>query len=404
MLPVLVRTGAACRGRVARRAIARTGQPTATVHRVVVDGIEKARFVLTQASAAAALADAVPNPFAKRLAARGVFVAVASFIDVARAARNELSRTKGNDAELGVVKAELNALADRDWGPYRPLRDRIGAHRQPIGETEGAATWAAANALFAEIDRPLVGVLCDDMWTIFDRLAAVAHANAFAGHELSAATTARIAAAFPQGEPASVTTATGSFGETIANSLTAIQGGAIGERLRQVGDALDGWELYATVGDAVNQERWLHRAVMAGGIIETANIIELIFELPSGRAPDNRFAPLVELIPSTYAEGSDLQREHALLDPDDVTWVRQLRNTVAAHIDLRTPLRQLLRRLDETDGGRLSTLFLHVVNALSRVDSRHPITVLSPFVRLRGATLEDTNRVDPPEYDRGYAR
>ena len=99
---------------------------------MVVDGIEKARFALTQAEAAAALADALADPFAQRLVARGVFVALVSFIDIARQTRNQVPKTKANETNLADVKAALNALAERDWGPYRPLRDRIGAHRQPI--------------------------------------------------------------------------------------------------------------------------------------------------------------------------------------------------------------------------------------------------------------------------------
>ncbi len=105
---------------------------------MVTDGIEKARFALTQAEGAAALADALVDPYAQRLAARGVFVALVSFIDIARQTRNQLPKTEANKTELATVKTALNALANRDWGPYQPLRDRIRAHRQPLDDSDGA--------------------------------------------------------------------------------------------------------------------------------------------------------------------------------------------------------------------------------------------------------------------------
>lgn len=368
----------------------------------MIDGVEKARFALAQACAAAALADALPDPFAKRLMARGVFVATAAFIEISRPTRNQIAKATGRSKELAPLRSELNALADRDWGPYRPLRDRIGAHRQPIGPTEDADAWAGANALFAEIDRPLVGVLCDDMRVIFDQLAAAAGSRPFTSPDLSDDVSAALTAAFAHPPAAGVSIATGSFGETVANTTTPIQGTAIGERLRQVSDAIDGWEMYATASTAVSTSRWLHRAVAAGAIIETANAIELIFDVPQGRAQSHRFAPLVELLPDAYVEAADLKVEHAQLPMTEVAWVRDRRNSVAAHIDLSTPLVELLKRLDATDPRRLSVLFHQVVNALSRIDAKYPVTVFSPFVRLRGATLAGTRRIDPPEHSPVY--
>jgi hypothetical protein len=369
---------------------------------MIINGVEKARFALRQAESAAALADALADPFDKRFAARGVFVALASFIDIARQTRNQVSKTKANATKLATVKTALNALADRDWGPYRPLRDRIGAHRQPIGDSDGPLSWRAANELFAEIDRPLVEVLRDDMQSIFNDLAGFVGADAFVPRGLSPDVIARITAARPATEPGEVAIATGSFGETIANSLTPIQCGAIGERLRQVADAVDGWELYGSLNDAVHGDRALYRAVIAGAIIETANVIELIFDIPSGRSTENRFRPLVEMIPTEYPEAADLQSEHAQLDPSDVEWVRALRDSTAAHIDLKTPLHELIRRLDETDTDRLTTLFHFTVNALSRVDARQGITVVSPLVRMHRATMAGVSRVDPPAFSPDY--
>ncbi|HMJ36663.1 MAG TPA: hypothetical protein VK501_22350 [Baekduia sp.] len=369
----------------------------------MVRGLGHARFALEQASAATALADAVPDPFAKRLIARGVFVALHSFVDLSRRARNEVAKTTANRQELEAIKQALNALAERDWGPYQPLRDRIAAHRQPVGGEDGAAGWAEANALFAQIDRPLVHILVDDACEIFDRLARFSSMGVFSPPTIPPAVESALATAFTEPRQAAAAIATGSFGETQTNTLAVIQGGAIGERLRQVGDALDGWETWCAVSVAVGAERRLWRAAMAGALIEVANVVELIYELPPGRAADHRYPPLLELLPSSHFEATELQAEYSRLDPAEIVWVRGLRNTVAAHIDGATPIAEILRRLDELDPQRLSDLFLETANALSRIDHRHSITVFSPFVRLRGAALSDVRRLDPPTHPRGYA-
>ena len=273
----------------------------------IVDGPQKAAFAVAQAQAARALAEAVPDQHAKRLTARGVFVAVAAFIDVARQTRTTITTTKANRADLAVLKQALNVLADRDWGPYRPLRDRVGAHRQPIGGADDPSSWGAANELFAQVDAPLVGVLCDDMADINAALQRLANGHAASAPVLPPDSIARIAAA-PRFQPRDgLRLATGSFGETIANAISPVQPTAIGERLRQISDTIDGFECYAALAPCVAGLRMFERAIVAGVIIETANMVELVFELPAGRAADNRYAPLIDLIPPHYAEAADLR-------------------------------------------------------------------------------------------------
>ncbi len=275
---------------------------------LLVDGPAKVAFATTQALAARALADAVPNPYAKRLAARGVFVAIDSLISLARQSRNLIKETKANKSDLADLKQALNDLADRDWGPYEEIRDRIGAHRQPVGGGDDTLGWAAANELWAQVDAPLVGVLCEDVVAIDRSLQVLTGRPATTEPALSGAAQAALAAApdFNRAR-AGLAVATGSFGETQEGTVTPLQGGTIGERLRQISDTIDGWEFYAAVVPHVAAEQPFLRAAISGAIIETAGLVELVFDVPEGRAPANRFAPLVELIPSTYPELADLQ-------------------------------------------------------------------------------------------------
>ena len=367
----------------------------------IVDGPQKAALAVAQAQAARALAEAVPDQHAKRLTARGVFVAVAMFIDVARQTRTTITTTKANRADLAVLKQALNVLADRDWGPYRPLRDRVGAHRQPIDGADDPGSWGAANELFAHVDATLVGVLCDDMADMNAELQRLTNGHAASAPVLPPDSIARIAAA-PHFQPRNgLRLATGSFGETIANAISPVQPTAIGERLRQISDTIDGFECYAALAPCVAGLPMFERAIVAGAIIETANMVELVFELPAGRAANNRYAPLVDLIPPHYAEAADLRAAATRIHPADVDWIRDLRNSAAAHIDAKQRLVNLLHRLDTADPSRIDAVFHHVCRALVDADD-HDITVLSPLVRLRTVALAGARRIDTPAFSTAY--
>jgi hypothetical protein len=91
-----------------------------------------------------ALALAIPNDYVKRIVSRSVFLHLVEFIPFAREARNDAFRNAGGStaAALTSVKKRVNQLADRDWSPYAPLRDRLAAHRQPPAHDD-PSSWAA---------------------------------------------------------------------------------------------------------------------------------------------------------------------------------------------------------------------------------------------------------------------
>jgi hypothetical protein len=142
----------------------------------------------------------------------------------------------------------------------------------------------------------------------------------------------------------------------------------IGERLRQISDTIDGFECYAALAPCAAGLPVFERAVVAGAIIETANMVELVFEVSAGRAADNRYAPLVDLIPQHYAEAGDLRAAATRIHPADVEWIRDLRNSAAAHIDIKQRLVNLLHRLENTDRSRIDAVFHQVARALVDAD------------------------------------
>lgn len=368
---------------------------------VIVDPINKTAYAVQQALTYRALADVVPDRHAKRIVARGVFVAVVTFIDVIRRVPKAIRR-KTNGPALEALRFRVNRqLAERDWGPYAELRDRIAAHRQPIGANDHVEGWASANELWAQVDAPLIGVLCSDLVEIYDDLRAIAGGPSVAVPSVPG-TVAEAIGGDEHFAPVvgAVRVDVGSFGETRAGSLSVIQGGTVGERLRHLADTLDAFETHAVLLGHVLGEPGLERAVRAALVIEACNFVELALDVPERRRPQDHYEPLVDLLPAHYAERADLMAARAALHPTEVDWLRGLRNRIAAHIDARGLLVHLVGQLDRFDPARLQAIW-DVVDYGLTAASHHPASVVRPLA-MRGAQLNGLERADSVQYPAPY--
>lgn len=365
------------------------------------DSGRKTAYALQQALVAQAIADVVPYAHHKRLVARGVFVAVVNFISVARQARTVITSTKQNRARLGEIKQKLNDLAERDWGPYAELRNRIGAHRQPIGGQDNHEAREEASRLWSEVDAPLIGVLCDDLIDIHAALHALGGAAPLSPPVMSTASAHAIAvdSFFAQRAPGTVIDV-GSFGEARENMVSAVQLGPVGERVRQIADTIDGFELHAMLFPYLRGQLPFERFCRAGALIEACNLVELALDVPAGRRPKDRVDPLVDLLSSGLPERADLARARANLPRPEVEWARYLRNAIAAHLDQNAPLQDMLDRLDKMDLGRLQSLWSFVDHALAAA-SNHPASTLA-LLGIRGVEMKGLTRVDVPPHRTQY--
>lgn len=365
------------------------------------DSARKTAYALQQALVAQAITDVVPDEHHRRLVARGVFVALVNFTTAARHARKAIPSSKNNRAQLAEIKQKLNDLADRDWGPYAPLRDRIGAHRQPIGGQDDHEAREQAGRLWSEIDAPLVGVLCDDMTEIHAALHALGGTPALTPPTMSdEAAKAIVADAFFAKRPVGSVIDVGSFGDARENMVSAIQGGTVGERVRQLADTIDGFELHASLFQHMLGQLAFERFCRAGVLIETCNLVEIALDIPAGRRPQDRVDPLVDLVSSRLPEHADLATAKVNLPTAEVEWARGQRNTIAAHIDPDANLNVLLNHLDKMDLDRLQALWSFVDQALAAA-SNHPSSVLA-LLGIRGVEMQGLTRVDAPPYRTQY--
>lgn len=363
-----------------------------------MDAAAKAGYCAAMCVSARALADAVPDDYTKRLVARSVFLHIVEFIRWARVARNGARGQRGVDgARLEALKTRLNVLADRDWGPYERLRHRVAAHRQPVAGTDDPNSWGEAVRIWGDVDADLVGVLVDDVVEIWGELAIATRQTSIAQPVIDPAMAAGLASLTRPTNGLEV--GVGSFSATRPNTAALIQGGRLGERLREINDALDHSDELARILPHVSSHLSFRRIVVGGLVIELCNLLELLLEIPSARAPQNAYPPVLELVDSASATAAELIRAQRAIDPIEVEKLRRVRNSVAAHIDDISTLSQALAWLDGLD----LQVVANVGNELAETLSRVAATDLDfALLRLRGTRLEGVTRERVPELERPY--
>jgi len=193
---------------------------------------------------------------------------------------------------------------------------------------------------------------------------------------------------------------TGSYGETRPGSISLTVGTPIGERVRQLVDTADAYELMVTLVPLVGTNAAARRAIHATLLIEVCNLVELTLLVPDGRHDANRYEALVDLVPEQYAERADLSASRDTIDLGEIEWLRRLRDTVAAHVDPVVPFRKLYESLMRLDLRRLERVWLHVEAGLGAAN-RHPASLVRNLF-MRHARLSDVSRVDTVEHPNAY--
>lgn len=143
--------------------------------------------------------------------------------------------------------------------------------------------------------------------------------------------------------------ASGGLDVTRRDMLGVIQGGRLGERQREINETLDHFDQLARLFPVVQGDEALRRIVLGGLVVETCGLLELVYEVPAGRAPKDYYLPLLDLVDASSPAGTGLANGSSALDATAVAEVQEVRNAIAAHVDPVRPLGDLLRLLDGLD-------------------------------------------------------
>jgi hypothetical protein len=223
-------------GSIPHHAMASTTTPAPTT---ASESPYRARLCARFMAAAVVLAAEAPDDFRRRIIARPVFVYAHEFVRWARRAKNELRRLPNTRHTILGIEPILTRFAVHDYGPYEVIRHRIAAHRQPLGATTDSDDELATAAAWVDISDSAVRILAEDARAVWNALAdayGMPRLTSFppVTPELRRALNEKGFEPAPEGLVLGV----GSFDATRPDALWVRQGGEIGQRQREVVDAI----------------------------------------------------------------------------------------------------------------------------------------------------------------------
>lgn len=360
----------------------------------------KSRFAAQMMAAVAVLADTAPDDFRRRIVARSLFVYTHEFLRWARQAKNELSRISGESDRILRLEQMLEALGDRDWGPYEEIRHRIAAHRQPIGDGPLGGLEAGV-AAWNDICRTSLHILAADARAIWNELADGYGMPRLTGFPPIVDELADAIAAFGYAtELDGIAIGVGSFDATRPDAAVALQGGDLGIIQRQIVDAVRTVQVICQLWQAVNGHEPYCYAVLSAAHIEACTLHDLILGQPSTTPARHRHESLRELLERTASRSpalSVLQHAASTLPQDPMVAVRQIRDQVGAHIHDRASFSDLLALMQGFDSSALNRVLDHLFGALSgaaAADVRLRLAVMGD-ARLAGLSLVELENDSP---------
>ncbi len=264
----------------------------------------------------------------------------------------------------------------------------------------GVEAWRAANRLWREIDAPLVGVLVDDALGIWADLGPLCGGSPVAPPTVATAVRSSLNSGLSPCSQEGVRVGVGSFDDTRPGFLSAVQGGFLGDRLREIADTIEHFEHLVGVLGAVQEDLQFARLVRGGLVIEVCGLVELVFEVPRGRAAANYYPPLVDLLALPQPGAEELAAAQRRLNRTAVSRLRHIRDTIAAHVDDKGRIADLVQQLDVLEPALLQSVWDHAAHALASA-AAPPGSVIRTLT-MRSTVLRGLERLDEPELYRPY--
>lgn len=354
----------------------------------------RARMCAQFMAAAAILASEAPDDFRRRIIARPVFVYAHEFRRWARRAKNDLKKRPETRYAVRRLEPMLDRFDRHDYGPYEDVRHRIVAHRQPIGGPTGDQL--ATAAAWLDITDATVRILAEDARAIWNELAAAYNMPRL---EDFPPVSAELRKALDEEGfvrvPSGVVPGVGSFDDTRPDAVGVRQGGELGERVRELVDAIRSVQVLSYLAAAVAGHEpycWVTVAALAA---EAATLVDLLYEQPSATPPEHCHLTLLELMRADPAAPALPVVEHGLatLDQGAVAHVRRLRDTIGAHVDDQRSVGELMRDLEAADMNAFDAV---LDNAFATISDARAADLRLGLLRLLDATLTGLARADDP--------
>jgi hypothetical protein len=363
----------------------------------------KARLCAQMMAATAVLAALAPDDFRRRILARPGFVYCYEFVRWARRAKNGLKGQRETRELVRQLERELAELEHKNFAPYEVIRHSVAAHRQTFDADDAVTNIASGNDAWTDISDAAVRILAEDARAIWNLLADPYDVARLENFPL---VPKELRCAIDKGgfepPPSGLVPGVGSFDATRPDATQVIQGGELGDRLRQVVDAVRQIKVLSQLWQVVNGHEPFWRVVASAMVSDAATLVDLLYEQPHGTRPEHLQLPVLGLLerddPSVPAIPI-LRAGLLALDRSALAHVRTLRRTIGAHVDDRRTVAQLMRDLEGFNPNALNSVIDNVFEALSAA-RRADLRLAS--LRLIDSSIAGMWRLDEPEDIRGY--
>ena len=322
--------------------------------------------------ASAVLADSVPDDVQKRALARYAFLFGDAALVWMRRWRNQLKRDPLSRKQAQVCKPLVQRLAVA-LEQAGDVRDYLAAKRQSADALRASDVEATA-LLWAAVNPANVSAIGMATVEAFDALnEAPTGTSIVQWSVLDAPHRRAIVDALRDRDPGYWYVAADTSADLRPYTLPVAQGGPIGRRIAEVNDValhLDVLLRLAPLLDGAPLHDWLVRSAFA---VELNALLDLVAGAPPGRPA--AVVPLLDLCRADRSDDGktavqDLEAFRSMIGPAGWSYLRWMRNSIAAHLDDDLSLMDLYRHLLELDYPGIVRLAEHCLDFLDEVGSR----------------------------------
>ena len=370
---------------------------------MIADPLKKTAHLVRLMHAARALAEVPDDAFAQRVFARPV---LGYFHEFVRWAPRNLKPLRGDPARRAAVREiddRLRQLRRADWPDYEPLRHQLAVHRQSFLPEDGASGLAqidAASRAWVELDQAAVHILTDDAAEVYNLIGVELGGDLVETPiALVPEVAADVTAVLPEHKDGARVD-TGSFGESLLNTVTVSAGGQVSERLRQIVDVWRSLQLFRGL-------------VLGGGVaplpaivalnamfVDTCTLADLVYgrDLPT----EHSVKPLLSILAEEDGPSPGygiLQAAKKRLDTWAVADVKDLRDKIHGHIDDELTWDRYWELICQPVPATFDAVHGNLIDALN-------LAVVGDVrfwpIKLIDAHMSDLARVDQPAIARPY--
>lgn len=372
---------------------------------MIADPLKKTVHLVRLMHAARALAEVPSDAFAQRVFARPV---LGYFHEFMRWAPRNVKPLRGDPARRAPVREiddRLRQLRRADWPDYEPLRHQLAVHRQSFLPEDGASGLAqidAASRAWMELDQAAVHILTDDAAEVYNLIAVELGGDLVETPiGLVPEVAADVTAVLPERKDG-MRVDTGSFGDSVLDTVTVSAGGQVSERLRQIVDVCRSLQLFSRVA-----------LVLGGGVaplpaivalnamyVDTCTLADLVYgrDLPT----EHSVKPLLSILAEENQASPGywiLRAAKQRLDTQALADVKDLRDKIHGHIDDELTWDRYWELICQPVPSTFDAVHGNLIDALN-LAVVHDIRFWP--IKLIDANMSDFARVDQPATARPY--